>query len=181
VSFEIFTIGHGARTLDDLVATLASAQVNLLVDVRRFPGSRRHPHLGRPSLERALPQLDIEYLFAGEALGGRREPSDTSRHPMLRVDAFRGYADHMDTHAFRSALGDLEDRARHGRRLAIMCAETPWWKCHRRLISDALVVDSFVVTHLMTPTQREPHLPTPEMRVDHAGRPVYDGGAPALL
>lgn len=172
---RLFTVGHGTRTLEELVAVLASATVARVVDVRRFPGSRRHPQFGRDALAASLPAHGIAYDFRGEILGGRRAPSPSSRHCAWREPAFRGYADHMDTTAFRAALATLLADARR-EPLAIMCAETLWWRCHRRLISDALVAQGARVTHLLSATSTQEHVHAPDLvRVD-AGWPVYDVG-----
>lgn len=177
---QVFTIGHGARTLDELVETLAESGVLRLVDVRRFPGSRRHPDFSRASLERALPAAGLEYEWAGEALGGRRRASRTSRHIAWRVEGFRGYADWMDGEVFRRALSALESEARTTR-LAVMCAETLWWQCHRRMIADFLALHGFDVVHLLGPGKSQPHVINPQLRVDPEGRPVYDVGVTPQL
>lgn len=178
----LFTVGHGARPLEELLETLGEADVRVLVDVRRFPGSRRHPHFAREALERSLPRAGIAYEWQGDILGGRRKalPLERSRHPAWRVDAFRAYAEHMDTPPFRAALERLEERARAGERLAVMCSETLWWRCHRRLIADALVAQGFEVIHLLTPGKRQEHELHGEAHVDEQGRPVYDGGQRSL-
>lgn len=173
----VYTIGHGARSLEELTAALADAGVKLLVDVRRYPGSRRHPHFAREGLEASLPQIDIAYEWRGEGLGGRRDGGGgQSRHPAWRVAAFRAYADYMDTDAFRAALSDLEIRIRSGPPTAIMCAETLWWHCHRSLIADALTVDGFEVVHLIDRATRQGHPLHKSLRVDERNRPVYDVG-----
>lgn len=177
----VYSVGHGARPLDEFIAVLSSAELELLVDVRRFPGSRRHPHFAREALEHSLPQHSIRYEWRGETLGGRRKPAPDSRHPAWRNDSFRAYADFMDTTTFRSALHQLEDEASAGARLAVMCAETLWWRCHRRLIADALTVDGFEVVHLIAPDQQQPHKPNEVMRIDEHGAPVYDLGVEAQL
>lgn len=143
----VFTVGHGTRTTDELVDVLVEADVTVLVDVRRYPGSRRHPHFARAALEETLPAAGIAYEWRGESLGGRREPSADSPNVAWRVDAFRGYADHLASGDFRSALRELMQRAGSVRQ-AVMCAETLWWRCHRRLIADALVAEGFEVVHL---------------------------------
>lgn len=175
-----FTIGHGTRSTDELAGALRAAGVGRLVDVRRHPGSRRSPHLSREALAESLPERGILYDYRGDALGGRRRSVATTRHPAWRVESFRAYADYMDTEPFRRALERLEEDARRGPPLAIMCAETPWWRCHRRLISDALAVDGFDVVHILDEHRREPHRVHPDLRVDQEGRPVYDAGAPEL-
>src|SRR5687768_7354487 len=99
---RVFTIGHGTRTTAELVEVLEAAGVELLVDVRRFPGSRRHPHFAREALEESLPAAGIAYEWKGEALGGRRDPVPDSPNIAWRVDAFRGYADHLASPEFRA-------------------------------------------------------------------------------
>lgn len=177
----IYTVGHGTKAIEELVEVLTSAEIDLLVDVRRYPGSRRNPQFGRPALERSLPAAGISYEWRGDALGGRREHKDPeTRHPLLRNKAFQGYADHMDSEEFRAAARDLEDRA-HSQNIAVMCAETLWWKCHRRLIADALHAQGNEVIHLIKPGERAAHKPVEEMRVGDDGWPVYDVGPLKLL
>jgi uncharacterized protein (DUF488 family) len=170
---QLFTVGHGTRTTDELVAVLRHAGVERLVDVRRFPGSRRNPHLSREALARDLP---LAYEWWGEELGGRRSTSPQSRHPAWRNDAFRGYADWMDTPVFRQALDRLLMSAAE-QPTAVMCAETLWWRCHRRLIADAAVVGGVEVVHLLAVGQAQSHVLNEAARVDEEGRPVYDVGA----
>ena len=170
----IYTIGHGTRSLDELIAVLHWGGVQLLVDVRRWPGSRRHPHFARESLEQALPHQGISYEWRGENLGGRRDRSKTAtRHPAWHNASFQAYADYMDTNEFRAALGELEQRSPEVAQ-ALMCAETLWWKCHRRLISDALALRGVDVDHLMKVGTREAHKLHPNVRRDSDGWPVYD-------
>ncbi|GLL03556.1 hypothetical protein GCM10017581_053020 [Dactylosporangium matsuzakiense] len=168
---RVWTIGHGARTIDAFLAILTEAQVATLVDVRRFPGSRRHPQFGRDELASAVRGAGVEYTWAGEVLGGRRSARPGSRHTALRNAAFVGYADHMDTAAFRTAIDEL---LRAPGRPAVMCAETLWWHCHRMLIADALVLRGGTVSHLLGPGQQQPHRLTSGVRPDADGRPVYD-------
>ena len=177
----IYTVGHGARPLDEFISTLRVGSTELLVDVRMFPGSRRHPHFSRESLEKALLEHGISYSWRGEALGGRRKGAAESRHPAWRNDSFRAYADHMDTDLFRTALGRLKEEAAAGATLAVMCAETLWWRCHRRLIADALTVDGVEVLHLIEETRPQPHKLNEALRVDEDGRPVYDLGSGGQL
>lgn len=179
----VFTVGHGTRTLEELAGILEDAGVRRLVDVRRFPASRRNPQFSRESLEESLPRRGIVYDWRGDALGGRRSSPKgrPSRHVAWRVDAFRAYADYMDTSPFRDALAALEADARR-EPLAIMCAETLWWSCHRRLIADALTVDGFRVVHLLGPKKRDEHKLHDALRLDPQGRPVYDAGhTPSLF
>lgn len=170
---EIFTIGHGARSWEEFTSLLTAADISVLVDVRRYPQSRRHPHFSRERLEESLPCGGITYEWWGETLGGRRKGDGShNRHVAWRNASFRSYAAHMETQEFRDSLLDLEERSMSSR-VAIMCAETLWWRCHRRLISDALVVDGRDVVHLGLGQDR-PHSLTPGARVESNGTLVYE-------
>jgi uncharacterized protein (DUF488 family) len=152
------TIGHGTRSTDELATLLRQADVTTLLDVRRYPLGRRQPHLSREALAESLPALGIGYEWWGEALGGRRAPSPGAvASTGWRNPAFAGYAEYMATTEFRAALAALEERARAGEAVAIMCAETVWWRCHRRLIADALVRDGLEVEHLLDRVPGRPH------------------------
>jgi uncharacterized protein (DUF488 family) len=173
----IFTVGHGTRTVAELVGMLRAARVTVLVDVRRFPASRRSPHLAREPLAAALAAHGIRYEWQGEELGGRRSRSDLpSRHRGLENRAFQGYAEWMDTPQFRAALDGLVARARPGERIAVMCAETLWWRCHRGLIADALTLAGVSVVHLVNSRAAQPHRLNRAVRLDEEGRPIYDAG-----
>lgn len=171
----IFTVGHGTRSAEELIEVLKPAGIEEVVDVRRFPASRRHPQFAREQLERWLPAAGIAYSWRGETLGGRRKPAAASRHPAWRNAAFQGYADHIDTGGYRSAIAELEAEARDTR-LAVMCAERLWWKCHRRLIADTLELRGSPVVHLIEPGSRQRHPLHPAVRSDRDGWPVYDLG-----
>ncbi len=171
---RIATAGHSTRPAAELVAMLAAAGVELLVDVRRFPGSRRHPQFAREALAAALAAAGIAYAYE-PALGGRRAPRPDSPHTAWRNAGFRGYADHMETAEFRDALADLERRAAE-RPAAILCAEAVPWRCHRRLIADALTARGWEVVHLLAPGRSEPHALHPDARVLPDGRLLYAGG-----
>jgi uncharacterized protein (DUF488 family) len=175
----LFTIGHGTRSIDELATVLHGSAIELLVDVRRQPGSRRNPHFARESLEAELPGRGIAYEWWGPALGGRRRSNGASRHLAWRDPAFRAYADHMETSEFVDALESLLGRAAASP-TAVMCAETLWWRCHRRLISDAAVVRGVDVVHLGLGVPST-HRLTPEARVDTGHRIVYDVGVPREL
>jgi uncharacterized protein (DUF488 family) len=146
MSSEILTVGHSTHSLDELVTLLGRHGAGCLADVRIMPGSRRLPHFAGESLARALPEAGIEYVHMKD-LGGRRKPLASSPNTGWRVAGFRGYADYMRTDRFRDALEALIELART-RRTAIMCAEALWWRCHRRLISDALVIRGWDVLHI---------------------------------
>lgn len=179
----VYTVGHGTRTTEELADLVRAAGATLLVDVRRFPGSRRHPHFAREALAESLPALGIEYDWRGEELGGRRSrrKDGSSRHPAWRNDAFGGYADYMDTPEFRAALERVESEASAGVKLAVMCAETPWWRCHRRLIADALVLRDARVVHLVQPGTSADHPGNESARLGDDGYPVYDVGVTGEL
>ena len=170
---EIYSIGHGTRSLDELIATLTEAGIRDLVDVRLFAGSRRHPQFGAKTLETALGQSGVAYVHL-PALGGRRDPHPDSPHRALRVAAFRGYADHMETQEFAEGYERLTSLARESR-TAFMCAETLWWRCHRRLIADRLIVDGWNVTHILAPGKSEGHVLWDAARTID-GHLVYDAG-----
>jgi uncharacterized protein (DUF488 family) len=163
----VWTIGHSTRTLDDFVATLGDASIELVVDVRRLPGSRRYPQFDSAQLERELGERGIAYRWIG-ALGGRRRPSADSPNVGWRHPAFRAYADYVETEEFAEGLFELLVLA-GGLRTAIMCAEVVWWRCHRRLISDVLVSLGIDVVHLFEPGKSERHRLAPPARVVGGG------------
>jgi len=142
----VWTVGHSNRTLDELVALLREHRIELVVDVRRYPASRRHPHFAKDELRLALPRAGIAYEHLVD-LGGHREPRPDSRHRALPPGPFRGYADHMETPGFAHARQRLLELARE-RRTAAMCAEANPEHCHRRLLSDALLAAGAEVRHL---------------------------------
>jgi uncharacterized protein (DUF488 family) len=170
---DIWSVGHGARPLGDFLGVLTEAGIVTLADVRSYPGSRRHPQFGNRSLEAALREIGIKYVHLA-GLGGRREPRPDSPHRELRVAAFRGYADHMTSAEFAAEYARLTALARDSR-AAIMCAETLWWRCHRRLIADRLTVDGWTVTHLLGPGKSETHVLWETARIVD-GNLVYDVG-----
>lgn len=166
----VFTLGHSTRGLDEILALLREHAVALLVDVRRFPASRRQPHVGREALEPVLAAAGIAYLHEPD-LGGHRAPQPDSRNTAWRVAGFRGYADHMATGAFREALERLIEQA--GRCVtAVLCAEALPWRCHRQLLADALVARGIEVRHILAPRKVEPHRLHPAARLVE-GRLVY--------
>ncbi len=144
------TVGHGTRATEDLASLLRAAGVATVIDVRRYPAGRRQPHLSRERLAIDLPRLGVAYEWWGEALGGRRPRPEPSTVPSpWRSPGFAAYDAYMRTEAFRAALTALEGRAESGEIVALMCAETVWWRCHRRLIADALTIDGYPVRHLI--------------------------------
>ena len=174
----LWTVGHSTRSADEFVALLQAHQTELIADVRRFAASRRHPHFSREQLEPMLASHRIDYAWM-PALGGRRAPRKDSANTGWRVAAFRGYADYMETPEFAEALAVLLDIA-SAKRTAVMCAESLWWRCHRRMLSDSLTVAGCSVAHLMEAGRREPHRLTDAARVED-GVLVYDVGQQDLL
>ena len=143
----IYTIGHSTRTIDAFIALLQREGVRHLVDVRRFPVSRRYPHFDSAPLAMSLRAAGISYEHV-PAMGGRRTASAASRHVGWRNASFRGYADHTESAEFQTALSALLDAgSRH--RTVIMCAEAVPWRCHRTLIADALLARGRRVRHIL--------------------------------
>ena len=170
----IFTIGHSTRSLDDFIALLHAHGVNRLADIRTVPKSRRHPHFAGAALAQSLPKENIVYRhFPG--LGGLRKPRRDSTNTGWRHEGFRGYADYMQTVEFTRALEELIEWARAFQaRVAIMCAEAVWWRCHRQLVADALVARGIEVRHIASTSSAPPHTLTDFARVD-AERVSYPG------
>ena len=173
MSPSVLTIGHSTHPLDRFLALLAQHEVEALVDIRRFPGSRKHPHFHRNSLAAALPKSGVEYHWL-EALGGRRHKQrGESPNRGLENQGFRNYADHMLTDEFREGVEKLLEVARR-KRTAILCAEGPFWQCHRRLVSDFLVASGVMVQHIMPTGDVRPHKLT-NGAVIEGGRVTYPG------
>jgi uncharacterized protein (DUF488 family) len=177
----LYTVGHGTRTTEELAEVVRDGGVARIVDVRRFPASRRHPNVARDALARDLPEYGVAYEWWGEPLGGRRRalPLDVTRHPAWHNEAFRGYADHMDGDEFRHAFDALVASSATVP-TAVMCAETLWWRCHRRLIADAAVLRGEDVLHLGL-GKPAPHKLHPAVRAGDDGWPVYDVGEQLTL
>jgi uncharacterized protein (DUF488 family) len=167
----LLTVGHGTASQQELTDLLRG--VPLLVDVRTAPGSRRHPHVDRAALEQWLPAAGIAYRWEQD-LGGFRRPAADSPDVVWREPMFRGYAGWMRQQPFRAAL----DRVlADGDGTVVMCSESVWWRCHRRLLADAAVLlHGTAVEHLMHDGRRQPHRPTEGARVTPDGL-VYDDGA----
>lgn len=155
VKKEIWTIGHSNRSLAEFIDILRSFEIKILVDVRRFPGSRKFPHFNREELQKALDENNIKYLHL-ESLGGRRKVQPESENNAWRLASFQGYADHMETPEFSQAIRIIENEA-EASRLAYMCSEAVWWSCHRSLISDYLKVRGWKVNHIMSANKEMEH------------------------
>jgi uncharacterized protein (DUF488 family) len=176
----VFTIGHSTRTAEEFVALLHAHGIRRLVDVRRAPGSRRHPHFGRDALAATLAAAGIAYRHE-EAMGGRRleegdlrldSPNGGWKHP-----AFRAYADHLATPAFSDAVARLLADAKR-EPTTVMCAEARPGDCHRQLIADALVARGVEVRHILSADAAEAHVLNPMAVVGPGGRIAYPPGAP---
>jgi uncharacterized protein (DUF488 family) len=153
---RIFTIGHSTRTFEEFIAILNAHGVKAVADVRLIPKSRRYPHFNDESLARELPKAGIEY-HPFKSLGGRRRPDKhSSLNLAWRNDSFRGYADFLQTPAFAEALEELMTLARRIP-TTTMCAEAVPWRCHRSLISDALLARGWEVLDIMSETKAPPH------------------------
>ena len=154
-ALTLWTVGHSNRSIEQFLELLASQQIQLLADVRRFPGSRRLPHFNQENLSESLANAGIEYAHFPE-LGGRRKARTDSPNTAWRNEAFRGYADFMMTEEFGAGIDRLLHRARE-KRTAIMCAEALWWQCHRSLIADYLKAAGHNVFHIMSATKTDAH------------------------
>jgi uncharacterized protein (DUF488 family) len=168
---EILTVGHSNHDEREFVELLRGAGVELIADVRRYPGSRRQPHFERTALAAILLEAGIGYRWLGESLGGRRKPSPDSPNGAWESDQFRGYADHMASDEFAAGLAELEELGRE-RRVAIMCAEAWWVRCPRHLIADALSARGWRVLHLGANGRLDEHEMT-EFAVAEDGRLTY--------
>lgn len=160
---SIWTVGHSILSIEDFIARLQAFEIALLVDVRSFPGSRRYPHFNKENLSTALTDAGIPYQHFRE-LGGRRRARPDSLNMAWRNESFRGYADYMETEEFREGVERLMDLAAK-QRVAIMCSEAVWWRCHRSMISDYLKVKGIEVMHIMAVGKAEPHPFTSAARV----------------
>jgi len=159
----VYTIGHSDRPLPSFLRLLKAHGIELLVDVRRFPGSRKHPQYNREALAATLAEAGIGYAFLGDTLGGRRAatmPEPESPNRGLTHPSFRNYADHMRTPEFRGGVEELLKLAAD-RRACVMCSEGWWVKCHRRLLADALVARGVEVRHIASGVRADPHTVDP--------------------
>jgi len=161
----VWTIGHSTRTAEEFIDVLAAHEIEAVVDVRRFPGSRRLPQFGSAALSTSLRAAGVSYRWI-ESLGGRRRPDPASPNDAWENEAFRGYADHTQTEEFAEGLFELLMIA-SGLRTAVMCAELLWWRCHRRIIADVLVALRYEVRHIRDADPAELHeLAPPALVVD---------------
>ena len=168
----VFTIGHSTRTLDELVALLRENGISYLIDVRRFPGSRRHPQFNQGNLQKSLPEKGIAYRHM-EILGGRRgKPDPDSPNGGWRNDGFQAYADHIATGEAQTAVRKILSDAERTR-IAVMCAEGVYWRCHRQILSDFLVAQGADVRHIQGSENIESHELRAMAKVREDGLVVY--------
>lgn len=176
---ELFTVGHGTALADELARLLTRAGVGSVVDVRIAPGSRRNPDMDRSAMTDWLPGHGIAYRWE-KCLGGRRSVPRDSPDVALRNRAFAGYAAHMRTVGFATAIDEVLGGAAVTRTV-VLCSEAVWWRCHRRLIADfAVLARGVPVRHLMHDGRRTEHQPTDGARLRDDGLLVYDAGQETL-
>jgi len=159
----LWTVGHSTRPIDEFLTILHAQGVTRIADVRRFPGSRKYPHFDPAALELALAEAGIGYTPMPD-LGGRRRPRADSPHSAWRNEAFRGYADYMDTPQFAASAQRLAEVARDNR-VAAMCAEGVWWRCHRSMIADFFKAHGWEVLHILGSAEPQEHPYTPVARI----------------
>lgn len=177
MSDRLYTFGHGTLDEESFAQVLSDAGINDIVDIRSYPGSRHNPQFGRERMEQWVPEAGFAYAWRAD-LGGRRKPLPDSKHVALRHRSFRAYADHMETPEFVAGVDELLDG---GDAQAIMCSESVWWRCHRRLVADYVtLVREIPVEHLMHDGRHSEHKPTEGVRRD-GDRLVYDVGVTAPL
>ena len=161
---QIWTIGHSTREIDKFISALEANEIKVIADIRLLPGSKRYPQFNGESLAESLSERGIRYEHFPE-LGGRRKPKPDSPNTAWRNEAFRGYADHMETEGFHEGVNRLVHLANKVGPTALMCAEAVWWRCHRALISDFLKVRGIEVTHILDAQKTQPHPYTSAARI----------------
>lgn len=162
-SKTVWTIGHSTHSLDELVAMLHSFNIQIVVDIRSYPGSRKFPQFNKEALELSLPENNIEYIHL-KKLGGRRNVNPESKNTTWRHAAFRGYADYMESESFAEGIKELIVIALE-KRTAYMCSEAVWWRCHRSMVSDYLKVHGWDVQHIMGVDKSSEHPYTQPARI----------------
>lgn len=162
-SKTVWTIGHSTHSLDEFVAMLLSFNIERVVDVRSYPGSRKFPHFNKELLELSLPENNIHYIHL-KKLGGRRKVNPESKNTTWHHAAFRGYADYMETNSFTEGIKELIEIAQK-QRTAYMCSEAVWWRCHRSMVSDYLKAHGWDVQHIMGINKASEHPYTQPARI----------------
>jgi uncharacterized protein (DUF488 family) len=166
----LFSFGHSTRSAEEIIEVLRAHGIGRVVDVRAYPGSRRHPHVSKDVMPGWLGEAEIEYVHL-RSLGGRRRPRPGSPNTGWTNRQFQGYADHMDSSEFRAGLRELLELCTRGR-TTCMCSEAQWWRCHRRMVCDAALIAGHPAVHLMSATSATPHELTP-FAVAEGGRIFY--------
>lgn len=170
-ALTIWTIGHSNRSFDEFVGFLTGPQIELVADVRRYPGSKRYPHFNSAKMAQGLSGKGVDYRhFPG--LGGRRRPNADSVNVAWKHEAFRAYADYMHTEEFEGEIAVLAKLAAQ-KRVAIMCAEALWWQCHRRLLADYFVASGGRVLHIVGGGKLQEHVLFPGAKW-RGGRLYYE-------
>ncbi len=159
----IYTIGHSTQMLSDFIGMLKSFEIQVLADIRHYPGSRKYPHFNKENLKKELPENGIEYLHL-EALGGRRKTVQNSKNTRWRNASFRGYADYMETDGFKEGIAELQALSSI-KTTAYMCSEAVWWRCHRSIVSDWLKAKGWKVLHITANDKATEHPYTSAARV----------------
>ncbi len=160
---NVWTIGHSTHTIEHFVSLLNSLNIEIVADIRNYPGSKRYPHFNKDALKRYLKEGNINYVHLKD-LGGRRKVVADSVNKAWRNNAFRGYADYMQTTEFKNAVETLQQSA-IGQKTAFMCSEAVWWSCHRSLVSDYLKINGWQVLHIMGEGKATEHPYTKPARI----------------
>jgi uncharacterized protein (DUF488 family) len=168
----IWTIGHSTRSITEFIDILIFFKIELIADIRGLPGSNHYPHFNKENLEISLSEKGIGYTHL-KALGGRRKTKKDSHNLGWRKDSFRGYADYMETENFTEGIDELEKISFH-KRVALMCAEAVWWRCHRSMVADYLKLKGWEVIHILGKNKTEEHPYTQPAKIIH-GRLSYPG------
>ncbi|WP_206028695.1 DUF488 domain-containing protein [Thalassoroseus pseudoceratinae] len=153
---SIWTIGHSKHAIEHFLSIVRDASIECVVDVRRFAGSKRQPQFGQKNLQSSLQEIEVSYIHLPDLGGRRKKRADDSPNHGWRVESFNAYADYMLTESFQSALSKLEEIATD-QATAIMCAEAVPWRCHRRLIADALIVRDWAVWDIFAQSRIKEH------------------------
>ena len=159
----IYTVGHSTPTIEVFLSMLESFDIKTIVDIRRFPGSRKFPQFNQDNLKIALEEAGMQYISMLD-LGGRRKPTNDSKNTIWKNESFRGYADYMETAAFENAVVKLEEIALK-QTTAYMCSEAVWWRCHRSMVSDYLKAKGWTVLHIMNIAKVQKHKYTEPARI----------------
>lgn len=171
MSKKLWTIGHSTHPIEEFISILHAYHIEMLIDVRSLPGSNKFPQFNKENLEISLPIAGISYKHL-LVLGGRRKVSKTSKNTTWHNASFRGYADYMETDAFKEGIEELKKLA-EDKKVAIMCSEVLWWRCHRSMIADELKSEGWTVIHIMSATKSEEHRYTAPARIED-GKLTYE-------